>query len=692
MKRLFLALIVALSLFSNSVVAQVKVACVGNSVTYGYKLDNPVTDSYPAQLQQLLGDKYEVGKFGRSGATLLFNGHNPYIKTEEYQGAKSFEADIVVIHLGLNDTDPRNWPEYKDQFATDYSNLIDSLTQHNKNCRVIIARMSPIFERHPRFDSSTRDWYNEIQQEIENVAKYRGVELIDFQEILQSYPSMLPDALHPDKEGAGILAKRVYSAITGDFGGLQMPITYADNMVLQRGESLRIAGTANAGDKISVNFGKKSAKTTADYCGKWEVALTDLQASSKPESLKISSPETSLEYNNVLVGDVWLASGQSNMERIMPLTDNWQEELKSANFQNIRVMNMTALYNNMVAPWNEEVLDAMNHLDGYKITQWSELNGELAKEFSAVAYYFAQNLRDTLEIPIGVISNAVGGTTAEAFVDRKSLEAAIPSILRDWPNTDYIMSWAKERGALNIKNKTTVVQRHYYEPAFLFESGIQPLDKFPIKGAIWYQGESNANNIQLHSLLFKLLVQSWRDNWDNQELPFYFVQLSSIATRGSWPEFRNSQRLLADEIPNTAMAVCSDIGHETDVHPRNKSDVGKRLALIALKESYVKTYLRSEGPKNTKAVLNGEKVELTFENCSSLTTSDRGKLVIFEVAEIDGFFVEADAKIEGNKVILSNYGSIKPTVVRYGWQPYSLGNLVNEAGLPCSTFKTEIEN
>lgn len=373
----------------------------------------------------------------------------------------------------------------------------------------------------------------------------------------------------------------------------------------------------------------------------------------------------------------------------MVFTNNWKEEVENANFKNLRIMQMYALYNNGDA-WDAECLDAMNHLNGYGVVDWTELDAKKAETFSAIAYYFAQNLKDSLNIPIGIIANAVGGTTTEAFIDRKSLEREYPGLLRNWPNSDYVMDWVRDRSSYNIQNATTVVQRHYYEPSFLFESGIAPLDKFPITGVIWYQGESNAHNIQLHSQLFKLLVQSWRENWDDPELPFYFVQLSSLATRDSWSEFRDSQRLLAEEIPNTAMAVSSDYGDKIDVHPRDKKEVGERLALIALDNVYGKSELRSEGPKNPKALLKGKRVEVTFESCTSLATSDGKALSSFEVAEVDGFFVKADAEIDGDKVILSNYGKIKPTRVRYGWQPYSLGNLVNEAGLPCSTFVVAI--
>lgn len=185
----------------------IRVACVGNSITYGTGIEDREHFSYPVQLQKMLGDKYVVGNFGKPGATLLRHGHRPYFEQNEFKEAMRFKGDIVVIHLGINDTDPRNWPNYRDEFVTDYLALIDSLRSVNHNARFIIARMTPIAHRHPRFISGTKLWHTEIQQAIETVAKVSGAELVDFHAPLYPYPNLLPDAIHPNAEGAGILAR-----------------------------------------------------------------------------------------------------------------------------------------------------------------------------------------------------------------------------------------------------------------------------------------------------------------------------------------------------------------------------------------------------------------------------------------------------------------------------------------------------
>lgn len=205
-----------------------RVACIGNSITYGMGTDNPATDSYPAQLGRLLGDNYEVGNFGKSRSTLLSKGHFPYFDQEEWKKALEFEADVAIIHLGVNDTDPRNWPNYGDDFVSEYCGLIDSLRLRNPDCRIIIAKLSPLTARHHRFKSGTRDWRIAINAAIENVARATGAELIDFGEPLRDRQNLIPDAVHPNTEGASLLARTAYSAITGDYGGLQLPEIYGN--------------------------------------------------------------------------------------------------------------------------------------------------------------------------------------------------------------------------------------------------------------------------------------------------------------------------------------------------------------------------------------------------------------------------------------------------------------------------------
>lgn len=687
MKKSFIIyLFLTLSVVLYAQQHRIKVACIGNSITYGYGLPDRATQSYPVQLQKMLGESYQVENFGKSGATLLNKGHRPYMQQDEYHRAIDFAGDIVVIHLGINDTDPRDWPDYRDFFVKDYIALIDSFRVANPEARIMIARLTPIADRHPRFLSGTRDWHGEMQLAIENVARYAGVQLIDFHKPLYPYPFMLTDAVHPDPEGAFVLAQTVYSAITGDYGGLKMPLLYTDNMVLQREVPLTIQGTANAGDQVTVSIADRQMKTKVGPNGKWSVTLPPLKAG-EPYTLKISTNQKVLQYHNVLAGEVWLCSGQSNMEFMLKQASTARLDIPRAADQELRLYDMKARWRTNAVEWETTVLDSLNHLQYYKDTEWKECAPETVSDFSAIAYYFGKMLRDSLKVPVGLICNAVGGSPTEAWIDRTSLEYHFPAILKDWTQNDFIQEWVRGRAALNIKKSVNNRQRHPYEPCYLYESGIRPLEQYPIRGIIWYQGESNAHNWEAHEALFKLLVNAWRKNWNDDCLPFYYVQLSSL-DRPSWPWFRDSQRRMLNEISDIGMAVSSDHGDSLDVHPTCKQPVGERLARWALNKTYLKDIVPS-GPLFRSADVRGEKVYLSFDYGQGMRSSDGKSLRCFEVAEFEGIYYPATAEVVGEQVKVYSKEVRNPRYVRYGWQPFTRANLVNRAGLPASTFRAE---
>lgn len=668
--------------------AQVKVACVGNSITYGLKLENRETEAYPSRLQELLGEGYVVGNFGKSGATLLRRGHKPYIQQKEYQDALAFAGDIVVIHLGINDTDPRNWPNYRDDFVGDYHALINSFREVNPSCKVLIARMSPISNRHTRFDSGTRSWFFEIQNAIECVARHADVQLIDFYEPLLDRPVFFPDGLHPNAAGAEVLARVVYEGITGNVGGLQLSGIYTDNMVLQRNRPLTISGKANAGSTIKVSIGKHHTKTVVTANGKWSATLPPLEAGG-PYTLTIASGKEKVSFKNVLVGEVWLCSGQSNMEWAMQKAATAMRDIPQANRSDIRLYNMRPRWRFPRDGWTESVLDSINSLEYFKETVWENCTPESVKEFSAIAYYFGKMLADSLQVPVGLICNALGGSPIEAWVERETLEEHFPAVMRNWTKNDFIQKWVRERAIDNLKHTDNPLQRHPYEPSYLYETAIRPIQHFAVQGVIWYQGESNAHNVEAHEKLFKLLVEGWRKSWKNSEMPFYYVQLSSM-DRPSWCWFRDSQRRLMQHVSHTGMAVCSDVGDSLDVHPRRKQEVGERLAYWALHKTYGNQALCPSGPLYRNVTYKAGAAYLTFDYADGLTTSDGKTIRTFEVAGDDGLYHPAHAVMEENIIKVWSEQVKSPTTVRYGWQPYTRANLVNRFGLPASTFQTLI--
>lgn len=664
----------------------IRVACVGNSITYGTGIADREHFSYPVQLQHMLGDKYLVGNFGKPGATLLYKGHRPYVEQPEFKEALRFKGDIAVIHLGINDTDPRNWPNYRDEFVKDYLSIMDSLRAANPKVRFILARMTPIADRHPRFQSGTKQWHDEIQTAIETVARVSGAELIDFHEPLYPYPNLLPDAIHPNPEGAGILAKTVYGGITGNYGGLRMSSLYADYMVLQRDMPLDIHGTANTGEKITVEIGGQKAEAVADNQGKWSVVLSPMQAA-EDLTLTITAGKQRKVFSHVAVGEVWLCSGQSNMAFMLCQAESGKEDIAAADDPQLRLFDMKGRWETYDVAWPASCLDSLNHLQYFHETTWQPSTPASASRFSAVGYYYGRMLRQKLGVPVGLICNAVGGAPTEAWVDRNSLETSFPNILSNWLQNDFIQDWVRGRAAKNLTNDQTKLGRHPYEPCYLYESGILPLQRYPIKGVIWYQGESNAHNKDTHAKLFSLLVDGWRQNWNNPDMPFYFVQLSSL-NRPSWPWFRDSQLRLMKEISNTGMAVSSDCGDSLDVHPRRKQPVGERLARWALAKTYGQ-HITPSGPVFSSVTRQADALIVSFLYADGLQTSDGKAPACFEIAEEDGLFQPATATIEGNKVRLTSPTLKHPRYVRYAWQPFTRANLVNGDHLPASTFRGE---
>ena len=515
-----------------------------------------------------------------------------------------------------------------------------------------------------------------------------GAELIDFHAPLYPYPYLLPDAIHPNPEGAGILAKTVYGGITGDYGGLKLSELYADNMVLQRDMPLDIHGTANAGEQVTVSIAGQKVTAVANNRGEWSVTLQPLRVGTD-YTLTIQAGNQKREFHRVAAGEVWLCSGQSNMAFMLNEASTAKEDIPLANDPGFRLFDMKGRWKTYDGAWPASCLDSLNHLQYFGNTTWEDVSPESAAKFSAIAYYYGKMLRDSLQVPVGLICNAVGGSPTESWIDRNTLETEFPAILNDWLHNDFIQDWVKGRAAKNLGFDSTKLSRHPYEPCYLYESGVLPLQQYPIKGVIWYQGESNTHNMEAHERLFQLLVDSWRSNWKNPQLPFYFVQLSSL-DRSSWTWFRDSQLRLMKSIPHTGMAVSSDHGDSLNVHPTHKQPIGERLARWALSDSYGYSITPS-GPLFESVVREGEALIVSFAFGEGLRTSDGNSPSCFEIAEEEGLYHPANVTIVGDKVRLTSPDLKAPRYVRYAWQPFTRANLVNKDGLPASTFRGEVK-
>ncbi|TVZ57526.1 sialate O-acetylesterase [Flavobacteriaceae bacterium MAR_2010_105] len=678
---IFLILLLPFTIYTQTI----KVACVGDSVTYGFGIENREENCYPEQLQLLLGANYAVGNFGYSGATMLKNGHKPYWNTPEFKNSQEFAPNIVIIHLGLNDQGNNNWPKHKDEFVSDYLEMISVYKSLSSKPKVIICKMSPTFSGHHWFEEGMRENYKEIQTKIEQIGKIASVEVINLNEPLYRFPEYFPDNLHPTKEGAKLIAEKVYNAITGNYDDLKLPLLYGENMVLQRNEPIIFVGTANANDTVIVEFNNKKKEATSDINGDWKIGFQPMEAGG-PYNLEFATDKKSIVIDKVYIGEVWLASGQSNMDFKVRNMESASTVLKDSLSPNIFLFSMDgkALSGQK---FNEEELKNCNAHDYFENLGWTTSTENNLENFSAVAYAFAYNIQKKLNVPVGIICNAIGGSPIQSWISRESMEQKHETIdlLNDTHLNPMVDTWVAERMVLNMEDvaKIGIKARHPYHPTFLFDAGILPIKDYKINGVIWYQGESNTEQVELHSKLFRMLVNDWRYHFKNEELPFYYVQLSSI-NRPNWGAFRDSQRRLLD-ILNTGMAVSMDVGNETDVHPKNKWIVGKRLSKIALHHNFGFD-IGYSGPLLDFVNVNANKLEIHFEFGEGLKTTDNGPVKDIFIAGADKIFVPAKAKIIKSTLEVWSPEIKNPRYVQYGYTPYSNGNLVNAYGLPASTF------
>ena len=684
MRRFFLSAILTLSAVMLSAQTRVKVACVGDSVTYGYGISDRDNDSYPAQLQRMLGEGYDVRNFGHNGATLLRKGHRPYNTLPEYGEALDFKADLVIIHLGLNDTDPRNWPNYSEEFIPDYKALINDFRAANPDAKIWICRMTPIMHGHWRFLSGTRDWHAQEQKAIDQIAATSDVGLIDLFEPLITRPDLFADNLHPSPEGAGIIAKTVYEALTGDFGGLQLSAMYTDNMVIQRDKPIRFSGKADCGAKVKVRFAGKKQSVEAGADGRWAVEFPEMPAGG-PYRLEISDKTKEFAFSNVWVGEVWVCAGQSNMEFKLAQCSTAKEDIAAAGEQaRLHLFNMKENWLTYDFEWPQSALDSVNHLQYLTPMGWEMSSSETARDFTAVGYHFGRALADSLGCHVGLISCAVGGSTTESWADRKVLAWDYPQVLNDWINGDFGQEWARGRCRKNIAQATNPLQRHPYQPGYLYDAGILQMDGWNVKGVIFYQGESNAHCMETYADFFKLMVKSFRNYWGD-DLAIQMVQLSGIGNRPSWPWFRDVQRRLSESISGVGLTVCSDLGHPTDVHPKDKKPVGERSAVCVLHDFYGRGDVIPSGPVYRSFAVEGGRLRLSFDYAEGLSVS-KG----FEIAGADGIYYPASAKVEGKTIVLQAKEVKNPCALRYAWQPNPAeADLTNISGIPASTFRDE---
>jgi sialate O-acetylesterase len=431
---------------------------------------------------------------------------------------------------------------------------------------------------------------------------------------------------------------------------IRLPAIIGDNMVLQRGMPVPIWGWAEKGEEVTVSVAGQTVQAKAGDDGRWKVVLQKLE-SDAPVEMVIKGSTDTLTVKNVLIGEVWVGSGQSNMNMTVGNSNNAPEEIANANYPKIRLFQVGMVK----AP------SPQNNCNG----QWVECSPKTVPGFSAAAYFFGRQLQKDLNVPVGMIQTAWGGTAAELWTSRKTLEA-------------------------NPATKSLAGQG---ESSLLYNAMVAPLIPYAIRGAIWYQGESNASRAYQYRTLFPAMIANWRQDWGQGDFPFGFVQLAPYRYNKSnplnWAELCEAQRMTLDLVPNTGMAVTTDIGDVKDIHPKNKQEVGRRLALWALAKVYGRDVAYS-GPIYKSMKVEGNKIRLDFDYIGGcLKSADGQPLSEFTIAGEDQKFVPAVAEIDGSSIVVHADAVANPVAVRFAWRDDTQPNLVNQEGLPASPFRTD---
>ncbi len=480
---------------------------------------------------------------------------------------------------------------------------------------------------------------------------------------------------------------------------LSLSSLFTDHAVLQRDIAVPVWGKAEPGSEVTVEFAGQKKSTTAAADGKWIVRLDPLPANSEPRDLIVQSKieNQKSKISDVLVGEVWVCSGQSNMAWTLKASTGGDDAIAAAGDAQLRLFNAGA----------RAVDEPQDSIGG----SWAVDSSQTATNFSGVAYFFGKELRKSQGVPVGLIKSAVGGTVAEAWTPKSDLEtnptlkplldqqaaklASYPQELAKWKEREpeLLKKYEADVAKAKAENKPAPRKPQLPDPATnvnrpngLYNGSIAPLVPYAIRGAIWYQGESNSGRGKEYQTLFPAMITAWRKAWAQGDFPFLFVQIAPH--NGMSPEIREAQRLTVQTTQNTAMAVTIDVGEAADIHPKAKQPVGQRLALAARALAHGEK-IEYSGPAYDSLSVSGNKATLNFKHVGGGLVAKEGALKGFTISGADGKFVDAKATIDGDKIVVTSDAVAAPTAVRYGWSNVPEPSLWNKAGLPASPFQTD---
>lgn len=502
--------------------------------------------------------------------------------------------------------------------------------------------------------------------------------------------------------GMAWMAAAVALSATAADAAVKLPSIFGSHMVLQQGQKNRVWGVADAGEAVTVTIGEQSLKAEVAADGKWQVMLAPLPVGG-PYTLTVKG-SNEIKLEDVLVGEVWICSGQSNMQWSVNAANDPDLEKAAAKFPKIRLITVP----------NVGTQEPQWDFKG----KWEACSPETVGSFSAVGYFFGRQLHQTLDVPVGLINNAWGGSACEAWIRRDRLkgetyqplmdrwtkeeaDAGDPKVLAEFQTK--LAAWEKAVAEAKAANKPQPPRPQdpkgrmagNARPANIYNGALKPTIGYGIRGAIWYQGESNASRAYQYREMFPLMISSWREEWGQGDFPFYWVQLAdfrgekSEPAESDWAELREAQTM-TQKLPNTGEAVIIDIGEGKDIHPKNKQDVGKRLARLALVDVYKQQGITGRSPIYKSMAKDGGKIVLTFDNVGAgWRPFDVAEPRGFAIAGADKKFVWAKAKIDGQKIEVWSDEVKEPVSVRYAWADNPICNMFSAAGLPLTPFRTD---